>query len=180
MARNRQRAKARKSKARQQAQSPSTQEALSSELQPTTDAPDPIAEASGPAELAKAVELTGAERVESGEELVDEQELDELEAEDADDRGIGDGDSGDDGGGGRDIAERPSGGAAGSGAALPKSGNRFFNFIRACWAELKRVQWPTRPQVGQATGVVLGFVIVAGSFLGLMDAVVSRLVNAIL
>ena len=32
-------------------------------------------------------------------------------------------------------------------------------FLRASWAELQRVQWPDRRQVGQATAVVLGFVV---------------------
>ena len=67
-----------------------------------------------------------------------------------------------------------------SGAELPAEGNRFANFLRACAAELRRVQWPDRRQVAQATGVVLGFVILAGAYLGLLDAAFSRLVNAIL
>jgi preprotein translocase SecE subunit len=69
---------------------------------------------------------------------------------------------------------------AAAGRELPKEGNRFINFLRACVAELRRVQWPDRKQVGQATAVVIGFVVVAGSYLGLLDAVFSRLVNAIL
>jgi preprotein translocase SecE subunit len=59
-------------------------------------------------------------------------------------------------------------------------GNRVFNFLRGCWAELQRVQWPDRRQVAQATGVVLGFVVVAGLFLGLADEVSQQIVNAIL
>jgi preprotein translocase SecE subunit len=69
---------------------------------------------------------------------------------------------------------------AAAGRELPKEGNRFINFLRACVAELRRVQWPNRKQVGQATAVVIGFVVVAGTYLGLLDAVFSRLVNAIL
>jgi preprotein translocase SecE subunit len=60
------------------------------------------------------------------------------------------------------------------------SGSRLANFIRACWAELQRVQWPDRRQVGQATAVVLGFVLIAGAFLGLADIVAQRLVDFIL
>ncbi len=56
----------------------------------------------------------------------------------------------------------------------------FPGFLRASWAELQRVQWPDRRQVGQATGVVLGFVIIAGAYLGLADAFAQRLVDAIL
>jgi preprotein translocase subunit SecE len=57
---------------------------------------------------------------------------------------------------------------------------RLVNFIRACWAELQRVQWPDRRQVGQATAVVLGFVIIAGAFLGLADYAAQKLVDFIL
>ena len=53
-------------------------------------------------------------------------------------------------------------------------------FLRACWAELQRVQWPDRRQVGQATAVVLGFVVIAGAFLGLADVVAQQLVDLIL
>ena len=57
---------------------------------------------------------------------------------------------------------------------------RFASFIRASWAELQRVQWPDRPQVGQATMVVLGFVALAGAFLGLMDLGAGELVDLII
>ena len=33
------------------------------------------------------------------------------------------------------------------------------------------MQWPDRRQVGQATAVVLGFVVVAGAFLGVADVI---------
>lgn len=59
-------------------------------------------------------------------------------------------------------------------------GFRVTNFIRACWAELQRVDWPDRRQTGQATAVVLGFVVVAGAFLGLADVVAQRIVDFIL
>jgi preprotein translocase subunit SecE len=61
-----------------------------------------------------------------------------------------------------------------------RGGPRFLNFLRASWAELKRVQWPDRRQVGQATAVVLGFVIVAGAFLGVIDALAKQVVDLIL
>ncbi len=57
---------------------------------------------------------------------------------------------------------------------------RFFVFLRASWAELQRVQWPDRHQVGQATAVVLGFVVIAGAYLGLADVVAQTLVNLII
>jgi preprotein translocase SecE subunit len=57
---------------------------------------------------------------------------------------------------------------------------RLIGFLQGSWRELQRVQWPDRRQVAQATGVVLGFVIVAGAFLGLSDLVAQKLVNFIL
>jgi preprotein translocase subunit SecE len=57
---------------------------------------------------------------------------------------------------------------------------RLGGFLQGSWRELQRVQWPDRRQVAQATGVVLGFVIVAGAFLGLSDLVAQKLVNFIL
>ncbi|MGB2710003.1 MAG: preprotein translocase subunit SecE [Conexibacter sp.] len=60
-----------------------------------------------------------------------------------------------------------------------REGNRFANFLRGSWRELQRVQWPDRQAVGQATAVVIGFVIVAGAFLGLMDFFASKIVDLI-
>jgi preprotein translocase SecE subunit len=57
---------------------------------------------------------------------------------------------------------------------------RTVNFIQGSWAELRRVQWPDRQQVVQATGVVLGFVALTGVFLGVADLIAGKLVNAIL
>jgi preprotein translocase subunit SecE len=61
-----------------------------------------------------------------------------------------------------------------------KTGNRLINFLQGSWRELQRVQWPDRRQVMQATGVVIGFVIVAGVFLGVADFLASKIMNYIL
>ena len=61
-----------------------------------------------------------------------------------------------------------------------RGGSRFLNFLRASWAELQRVQWPDRRQVGQATLVVLGFVLVAGAFLGAADWAAQQIVDFII
>jgi preprotein translocase subunit SecE len=42
------------------------------------------------------------------------------------------------------------------------------------------VQWPDRRQVFQATGVVIGFVIVAGAYLGVADWAAQKVVDFIL
>ncbi len=69
---------------------------------------------------------------------------------------------------------------AGAPAARSLPGGRLVNFLQGSWRELQRVQWPDRRQVMQATGVVIGFVIVAGLFLGLADLVATNVVNFIL
>jgi preprotein translocase SecE subunit len=57
---------------------------------------------------------------------------------------------------------------------------RVVQFLVAVWAELQRVQWPNRQAMVTLTGVVLGFVLIAGGYLGLLDAVFSKLIQAIL
>jgi preprotein translocase SecE subunit len=57
---------------------------------------------------------------------------------------------------------------------------RVLTFLGHVIDELRRVQWPDRRHVGQGTAVVLGFVVIAGSFLGLMDAIWKPLIEAIL
>ncbi len=64
--------------------------------------------------------------------------------------------------------------------ARPRAHNRLINFLQGSWRELQRVQWPDRRQVMQATGVVIGFVIVAGAFLGVADFLAGKLVSFIL
>ena len=57
---------------------------------------------------------------------------------------------------------------------------RVLTFLGHCVDELRRVQWPNRRQVGQATAVVLGFVVIAGGYLGLLDQLWQPLIEAIL
>lgn len=59
-------------------------------------------------------------------------------------------------------------------------GNRALAFLRASWAELQRVQWPDRRQVAQATAVVIGFVLIAGAYLGIADFVAQKIVDFII
>jgi preprotein translocase subunit SecE len=70
--------------------------------------------------------------------------------------------------------------AARPGAPTPSGPGRLIAFLQASWAELQRVQWPDRRQVFQATAVVLGFVVVAGLYLGLADRVAQELVDLII
>jgi preprotein translocase SecE subunit len=57
---------------------------------------------------------------------------------------------------------------------------RVINFFIQVWAELRRVQWPDRAQVTQATAVVVVFCLVAGAYLGILDYVFNKLVKEFL
>src|ERR1700742_1049903 len=64
----------------------------------------------------------------------------------------------------------------------PRKGlfGRAGDFLRASWGELQRGQWPDRRQVGQGTAVVVGFVVIAGAYLGALDALWNPIIQAIL
>ena len=62
----------------------------------------------------------------------------------------------------------------------PRQRGRVANFFVQVWAELRRVQWPDRNQVTQATGVVVVFCFIAGAFLAFWDFVFGKLVTSIL
>jgi len=51
---------------------------------------------------------------------------------------------------------------------------RISLFYRQVIAELRKVQWPTRPQLWQATGVVIVVCIVIGVYIAALDAVLFR------
>jgi len=55
-----------------------------------------------------------------------------------------------------------------------------LGFLASCWAELKKVQWPDRDTLVQATAVTVIFVAVAATYLGVLDAVFNYLVKQIL
>jgi len=74
----------------------------------------------------------------------------------------------------------PRGVRGGRAAAEEHHRNRLVAFLIAVWAELQRVQWPNRKQLTQMTGIVLMFVLIAGGYLGLLDAIFSRLIQEII
>jgi preprotein translocase SecE subunit len=55
-----------------------------------------------------------------------------------------------------------------------------IGFLVSCWAELKRVQWPTRETLVQASGVTIVFIAIAAAYLGALDAAFNWLVQRIL
>jgi preprotein translocase SecE subunit len=154
-------------------------------------APDPIAHATPDVELAEAQLALGRPELSEDEEFEpsgsDEDYYEESEPErEPADAGPGGGRGG--GGGSGFGGEAGSGGArvavpgGPADAAEPRLRGfaRVLNFLKGSWRELQRVQWPDRRQVMQATGVVIGFVLVAGVYLGVADALAQDLMNFIL
>jgi preprotein translocase subunit SecE len=144
--------------------------------------PDPLEHATPDVELAESQLAMGRPgEPEPGDEA-DEEEF-ELEVEE----------SLEDAGGGGRRGRRGRGAGFGNGGAgevaVPGPAHvehrqsifaRLIGFLQGSWRELQRVQWPDRRQVVQATGVVIGFVIVAALFLGGADWVSGKLVTFIL
>jgi preprotein translocase subunit SecE len=145
------------------------------------DTPDALEHATPDVELAEAQLAIGRPELASGAFESDEFADDEL----SDGELGGRDDFGSTGGGG---SGKDGGGDSGGGGLVPGSAStpsprapmRLVGFLQGSWRELQRVQWPDRRQVMQATGVVIGFVIVAGVFLGVADVIATKLVNLIL
>ena len=53
-------------------------------------------------------------------------------------------------------------------------------FIASCWAELKRVQWPDRDTLVQASAVTLIFVAACAAYLGALDGIFNWLIKQII
>jgi len=65
-------------------------------------------------------------------------------------------------------------------AAGERQRGGVVGFLSSCWAELKKVQWPDRDTLVQATAVTVIFVAVAAAYLGALDAGFNFLVKQIL
>ncbi len=65
-------------------------------------------------------------------------------------------------------------------AASQRQRGGFLGFLISCWAELKKVQWPDRETLVQATAVTVLFVAVAAAYLGALDAAFNWLIKQIL
>jgi|SRR5215208_2738901 len=170
MARNRQRAKE-----RQAARRAARQASQQGSLPPGDDLEEEVDLQVGapPEELGRSDEL-----VESLEESDIEEDIDaagdrelELEAEEA---------------GALESVEEVTGPRGVRGGDTAPAGEerrglgKVWHFFQNVWAELQRVQWPDRRQVTTLTGVVLGFVLIAGGYLGLLDAIFSRIIDNII
>lgn len=65
-------------------------------------------------------------------------------------------------------------------AAAPPKRGRVMGFFASCVAELRRVQWPTRETLVQASAVTLIFIAVAAAYLGVLDAAFNWLIQRII
>jgi preprotein translocase SecE subunit len=55
-----------------------------------------------------------------------------------------------------------------------------LGFLLSCWAELKRVQWPDRDTLVQASAVTFIFVAIMAAYLGALDAAFNWLIQRII
>jgi preprotein translocase SecE subunit len=55
-----------------------------------------------------------------------------------------------------------------------------IGFLLSCWAELKRVQWPDRDTLVQASAVTFIFVAIMAAYLGALDAAFNWLIQRII
>jgi preprotein translocase subunit SecE len=156
------------------------------------DVPGALDHASADADEFDAALVRGAAGTPAAPDAASEAEVDaehlsegEVEAEALSEGDIGDDQLEEPAGG---VVRKAPGGGGPAGGVSPeqasgapiRGGNRAIAFLRASWAELQRVQWPDRRQVTQATAVVLGFVAIAGAYLGLADVVAKEIVEFIL
>jgi preprotein translocase SecE subunit len=56
----------------------------------------------------------------------------------------------------------------------------ILGFLLSCWAELKRVQWPDRDTLVQASAITFIFVAIMAAYLGALDAAFNWLVQRLI
>jgi preprotein translocase subunit SecE len=54
-------------------------------------------------------------------------------------------------------------------------GKEIKVFLRESKAEMKKISWPTKKQVWYSTLVVIGLTVAVGAYLGVVDAILTRL-----
>ena len=62
-------------------------------------------------------------------------------------------------------------------AAWPEQARSYFEEVKA---EMRRVSWPTWPQVRATTGVVIGAVFLFAAYFWVVDGVVNTIIEKIL
>jgi len=88
------------------------------------------------------------------------------------------------GGGGRAQSPRPAAARRSEKAgtvtkSVQERRSGFRQFLTEVVAELRKVSWPTRPQLFQATAVVLVVLAIATAYLAALDEIFARVVDVI-
>jgi preprotein translocase SecE subunit len=80
--------------------------------------------------------------------------------------------------------QRPAQARPGMQPAAAQTGRRERRqrgtFVKECWAELKKVEWPNRAQVIQGTIVVIIACVIVGTYLYAADQVLKPFVRTVL
>ena len=76
------------------------------------------------------------------------------------------------------VRARPAAAPTAAERRVPGSG--FRRFVAEAAAELKKVEWPTQPQLIQGVTVVLIACVIVGTYLWLADLAFHRLVQRVL
>jgi preprotein translocase subunit SecE len=61
-----------------------------------------------------------------------------------------------------------------------KKGNPVVNYFKGAIAELRKVSWPTRKETWRKAWIVIGFSAAFALFLGLVDYLMTALIQTIL
>ncbi len=67
-------------------------------------------------------------------------------------------------------------------STMLKSNRSFGNlkrFLSEVWGELKKVQWPSRDELYGFTLMVIVAIVALGAYLGVLDAVLSRVSDVV-
>jgi preprotein translocase subunit SecE len=60
---------------------------------------------------------------------------------------------------------------------MDASREKAGNFLNETYVELKKTTWPTKEEATRLTLVVVGVIVVLGIYMGILDGVLSFLVN---
>jgi preprotein translocase subunit SecE len=65
-------------------------------------------------------------------------------------------------------------------AAAKRRGNPVTRYLRETFTELRKVNWPTRPEATRLTMIVIIVLVLMSSLLGLLDFLFARIVGWII
>ena len=57
---------------------------------------------------------------------------------------------------------------------------KFVEYIKQSVSELKKVSWPSKEEVKSSTLIVIGTIIFVSLFLGLVDKVISKVIQMVI